>query len=102
MLPRDISLSPRSEVARIFGEDFTARVLALDPGRWTGPIESGYGLHLVWVRERAEGRLPALAEVRDQVERELLTARRKAELDLAYERLLSRYSVAVEEEAATP
>jgi PPIC-type PPIASE domain len=102
MLPRDVSLSPRSEVARIFGEDFAATLLALDPGRWTGPIESGYGLHLVWVTERAEGRLPALAEVRDQVERELLTGRRKAELDLAYERLLSRYKVEVEKEASIP
>ncbi len=101
MLPRDVSLSPRSDVGRIFGEDFAAKVLALDPGRWMGPIESGYGLHLVLVRERVEGRLPALAEVRDVVERELVAARRKAELEASYERLLSKYEVVIEEEAST-
>ena len=102
ILPREVSLSPQSDVSRIFGEDFAAKVLALDPLRWMGPIESGYGLHLVWVSERADGRLPALAEVRDAVERELLAARRKAELDATYERLLSEYTVVVEEEATVP
>ena len=31
------------------------------PGTWAGPIESGFGLHLVLVRERVEGALPDLA-----------------------------------------
>ena len=101
MLPREVSLSPQSDVSRLFGEDFAAKVLAVEPGRWMGPIESGYGLHLVRVRERVEGGLPALAAVRDLVERELLAARRKAELDATYERMLSEYTVVVEEEATT-
>ncbi len=36
--------------------------------RWApgpGPVESGYGLHLVLVRERVPGAVPPLAEVRD-------------------------------------
>jgi hypothetical protein len=98
MLPREVPLSPWSEVARLFGDDFASRLLEVVPGRWSGPIESGYGLHLVWVSERVEGSLPPLAEVRDAVERNLLLARRKAELDQAYERLLSKYEVTIEEE----
>ena len=102
-LPQDVSRSPRSDVAGLFGEDFASRILQVEPGRWAGPIESGYGLHLVWVRERVPGRLPPLAEVRDRVEADLLFARRKAELDAAYERLLSRYTVTIEEgEPAIP
>ena len=38
-----------------FGEEFADEVLKVEPGRWAGPIRSGYGLHLVFVRER-EGR----------------------------------------------
>lgn len=98
MLPQEVSLSPRSDVVRVFGEDFTSRIFALDPGRWEGPIESGYGLHLVWVRERVEGRLPALGEVRDAVAREFLSARRKAELEATYEQMLSKYTVVIEQE----
>ncbi len=101
MLPREVDLSSRSDVSGLFGEDFAAKILALEPGRWEGPIESGYGLHLVYVRERIEGSLPPLHEVRDAVERDLLAARRRAELDAAYERMLSEYDVVVEEPAAT-
>jgi hypothetical protein len=97
-LPQALPLSPRSEVARLFGEDFASRLLDVEPGKWSGPIESSYGVHLVWVNERVEERLPPLAEVRDAVERDLLTARRKAERDSVYEGLLSKYRVTIEEE----
>jgi hypothetical protein len=53
-------------------------------------------MHLVLVRERREGRLPALGEVRAQVEREFLADRRRRDLDALYARLLSRYTVAME------
>ena len=34
-------------VAALFGDDFAAAVFTLNPGEWSGPIKSGYGLHLV-------------------------------------------------------
>jgi hypothetical protein len=64
LLPHDFALSSRSETARLFGDAFATQLQHLEPGRWVGPIESGYGLHLVFVRERTAGRVPALAEVR--------------------------------------
>jgi len=96
MLPAEIPLSPARDVARDFGRDFAESVVRLEPGNWEGPVESGYGLHLVLVLERQEGRRPALAEVRDAVEREYMAARRKQQLDAMYERLLARYKVVVE------
>ena len=48
----------------VFGEEFARSVLALAPGRWEGPVRSGYGLHLVLVTKRIPGRLPELSEVR--------------------------------------
>jgi len=53
------------------------------------------------VRERQDGRLPALGDVRPLVEREFLADRRKRELDAMYERMLERYRVLVEPRAAT-
>jgi len=93
MLPQEVELAPRREIARLFGQDFADRVQALEPGRWQGPIESGYGLHLVLVRQRVDGRLPPLEEVRPLVERELLSERRKQVIDQMYEKLLARYEV---------
>jgi hypothetical protein len=96
MLPADFELAPLTMAARTFGNEFAGELTALEPGQWTGPIRSGYGLHLVYVRERVEGRSPELADVRDAVSRDLLTSRRKEQLETMYERLLERYDVVID------
>lgn len=60
----------RSEVAALLGSSFAESLLKQKPGRWMGPIESGYGQHLVKVEELVPGVLPALERIRPQVERE--------------------------------
>jgi len=96
MLPRELPLGPLSEVTRAFGTEFAARIDAIEPGRWTGPVESPYGLHLVLVSERVAAAPPALADVRPLVERELLAERRRTQLQALYERLLQKYTVTIE------
>ncbi len=96
MLPPEFPLAPVSDVSRVFGPDFAERLLAIEPGQWTGPIESGFGIHLVLVRRHSEGSLPDLSRVRPAVEREFLAERRKQELNAMYERLLEKYVVVVE------
>ena len=63
--------------------------MKIEPGQWTGPVESPYGLHLVLVEERVAGAPPELADIRPVVEREVLAERRKRDLDTLYERLLA-------------
>ena len=87
---------PTSEVAKQFGEPFALGLGRLEPGSWQGPVESGYGVHVVFVSERVEGRLPALAEVRDAVRREWDNARRTAANEAFYQGLLARYHVTIE------
>ena len=87
---------PASEIAKQFGEKFAAKLGELSPGQWHGPVESGYGVHLVWINERTEGRLPALAEVRDAVRREWANARRLESNEKFYQELLKRYTVIIE------
>ena len=96
MLPSVVELSRQSEVERIFGEKFAARVPSLAPGAWAGPIESAYGLHLVKVTERVEERTPALAEVREAVAREWEIAQRKERSEALFRKLVGRYKVVVE------
>jgi hypothetical protein len=54
-LPPEFALLSRSEIARLFGDAFATQLQRLEPGRWTGPIESAYGLHLVFVHECTDG-----------------------------------------------
>jgi hypothetical protein len=87
---------PTSEIVRQFGENFAAKLGELSLGQWVGPVESGYGVHLVRVSERAEGRMPELAEVRDAVRREWANTRRLEANEKFYQELLKRYVVTVE------
>jgi hypothetical protein len=96
MLPGEFDLAPLGLASRMFGNEFADRLAALEPGQWTGPIPSGYGLHLVFVRERVEGRAPELADVRDALTRDLLNSRRNEQLESTYERLLGKYTVVID------
>jgi len=85
-----------SELDKQFGTGFSARLDGLAPGQWQGPVESGYGVHLVRVDEQAPARLPALADVRDAVLREWDSDRRKEANAQFYQGLLERYTVTIE------
>jgi len=102
MLPAEISLLPLFEVGRTFGDGFAKKLLTIEPGTWSGPIESSYGLHIVLVRERTEAEKPSLTLVRPLVERELAAERGRRELEKLYERLLTRYTVTIEMPKAVP
>lgn len=100
LLPQELELAPWREVDRQFGPGFAQRLALATPGTWVGPIASGYGLHLVLVRERVASAQASLAAVRPVVEREFLADRRQRQLNAVYAQLLSKYSVVVERPAA--
>ena len=87
---------PLREVASLFGQQFATAVVDLEPGVWSGPIESGYGVHLVFVDRRIEARLPELDEVREQVRREWNNTRRVDMTETFYSNLLDRYEIVIE------
>lgn len=95
-LPHEIDGLRESEIARLFGAVFTEGLQGLETGHWAGPVQSGFGLHLVFVEDRVAGRLPVLDEVRPVVQRELLSQRRKGSVDGLYERLAENYSIEIE------
>jgi hypothetical protein len=87
---------PGSEVANQFGKNFAAKLGELASGQWQGPVESGYGAHLVFISERTEGRLPGLTEVRDAVRREWDNAQRLEAKEKRDEAMLKRYVVTID------
>jgi hypothetical protein len=96
LLPQSFDDVSVSDLKKTFGERFASVIGALALGSWQGPIDSGYGAHLVYVAKRADARMPALSEAREQVRREYLDAKRREASDNFYKSLLSRYSVRIE------
>jgi hypothetical protein len=96
LLEHQFAAVPGSEVGKQFGEQFAAKLAGLLPGLWQGPVESGYGVHLVWVSEPTEEGLPALADVRAIVRREWANARRLEANEDFYQQWLTHYTVTIE------
>ena len=84
------------DIAAQFGEGFAKAVSTVEPNQWSGPFESAYGMHLVFVSERAQGRVPELDEVREVVRREWMNAQRDKATEAFYQKLLARYSISIE------
>lgn len=80
-------------VASRFGSGFADAVFQVEPGAWSGPVVSGYGLHLVRVDFRLEARAPEFDTVRDRVRSEYLSQARREADERMYASLLSRYEV---------
>jgi len=97
LLDKSFTAVPAGEIAKQFGQDFAAKLGGLQPGHWQGPVESGFGVHLVFISERTEGHLPVLADVRDAVRREWDNARRLEANEKFYRELLKHYTVTVEQ-----
>lgn len=101
MLGHDYRRQSSRQVAREFGQSFADALAELEPG-WQGPISSGYGLHLVFLEERVDGRIPSWIEVRDRLVMDLNRTRSDRARDALYEGLLGKYEVVIEDPATGP
>jgi hypothetical protein len=96
LLPADMPLTGLKSISHVFGSEFADAIGTAKAGAWTGPIASGFGLHIVRVSERQQGRVPALGDVRDAVIREWSNDKRKELENDQLTALLKRYEVTVE------
>jgi parvulin-like peptidyl-prolyl isomerase len=67
LLPLRIPLTSAQAIDATFGRNFYATLIDLPLDAWAGPVQSGYGAHLVRLTDRKEPRLPPLESIRDQV-----------------------------------
>jgi parvulin-like peptidyl-prolyl isomerase len=90
-------MPPRSEreLAGIFGPELAAAVFGLPVGRWSDPIESAYGYHLVWVHAHEPAHPRPLEEVQTQVREEILAQREAEALARALRLLREQYELRV-------
>ena len=81
------------QIAKDFGPPFAKALFEQKPGAWTGPIESGYGWHLVYVDSLTPERVPAFDEVEPDVKTAWLGARKAEAWDKAYKTMRAKYEL---------
>lgn len=98
MLGHDFNRQSSQQVAREFGSQFADALADLDPG-WQGPVLSGYGLHLVYLEKRVDGRIPNWSEVRDRLVMDFNRMRSDRSKDALYEGLSRKYEIEIDDAA---
>ena len=76
-----------------FGPPFADAVEKLPAGSWQGPIESGFGWHLVFVDTVIPARAPAFEEIEPDVKQAWLSDQKEKAVKKAYEDMRAKYTV---------
>lgn len=95
LLPAALAGATPAEIAGYFGADFAEALVNAPEARWSGPLVSPFGLHLVRVSARVPGRLPPFEDARRLVEREWTAEQRELTRARFYRELRGRYDIEV-------
>ena len=79
-----------------FGVGFAEQLANLTAGSWQGPVQSGFGFHLVWINAIHPAQATPLAEIRQQVLQDFRRARQLQARDAYVENLLEEYNIVLE------
>jgi peptidyl-prolyl cis-trans isomerase C len=82
-----------TQLATQFGPGFAKALFQAQPRSWKGPIESGYGWHLVFVDAITPVRVPAFEEVEADVRTEWIAEQRARSKEKAFEAMRARYTI---------
>ncbi len=82
-----------SAIAKEFGPQFAVALEKVKPGSWQGPIESGYGWHLVFVDTVIPGHVPALEEIESDAKTAWLGEQKATAWQKAYAGMRAKYVV---------
>ncbi len=85
----------QDQVARVFGSKFAISLFKQTPGSWVGPVESGFGWHLVWIDALAKPPSPPFETVAQLVKSDWLSERRSESKRASFDALKARYEVVV-------
>lgn len=95
-LPRSMDTASQLSISRQFGDEFAAALAKLPRAEWSGPVASGFGLHLVRINSIDVSRKPTLVEVRQQVENDWRSATKEQRENRAFQALLDSYDIDIE------
>jgi parvulin-like peptidyl-prolyl isomerase len=82
-------------ITREFGEGFADSLRNLPQGRWSGPVQSGFGWHAVRVRDVVAAGTPPLSEIRQRVSNDWRAKTQATREAAAYQALLDGYDIRI-------
>ena len=102
LLPVQLGISLPNAVDGTFGKGFFEQVAKFSPGMWSGPVQSGYGMHLVRIVSRQAARTPKLDEIQPAVLRDWKAAKSKELRERDYATRRKRFVVEIRQREVRP
>lgn len=81
------------QLAKEFGPNFAVGVFKLKSQSWQGPVESGYGWHLVFIDSIIPGRIPSFEEIEPDVKTAWLGYQKQKAWREAYAKIRAKYTI---------
>lgn len=86
----------QTKVTRYFGAEFAESVFKLTPGTWSEPINSPFGLHLVWVSKKMGRTPPPINDIWEQAAQVISEVHSSTNLTKGLEKLRQLYKVEIQ------
>jgi peptidyl-prolyl cis-trans isomerase C len=80
-------------LAKEFGPAFARALVAIAPGAWAGPVESGYGWHLVFIDSMTPQHIPEFDAIEQEIKNAWIEEHREKTRASMYESMRARYEV---------
>lgn len=80
-------------LAKEFGPAFARALVDVAPGAWAGPVESGYGWHLVFIDSMTPQQIPEFDAIEQEVRNAWVEEHREKTRASMYESMRARYEV---------
>ena len=97
LLDAEFQDADEQAISSMFGPNFAQAVFALKPDIWSGPLRSGYGVHLVFIAKLTTAKHRPFKEVRDEVLEEWRHEHEKVMNRDYIDRLREKYGVVLDD-----
>ncbi len=85
-----------AQIARMFDPALAAVLFALPAGQWSGPHESVFGAHLLWVHQQHPAAPLPLAQVSEKISAQIQRERQARATEASMNQLRQRYRIEVD------
>lgn len=96
IMSRSLSRVTQKDIERAYGGVFAKAIMDTPAGEWSAPLESAFGLHIVKISEKENGRQPSFEETRDAVQRDWLDAAQRENNAKKINEVISKYNIEME------
>jgi len=95
ILGNDLNLMSKNDLEKNFGNSFYESLLLMDENKWSGPIASDYGSHIVYIKKRISGYVPELNQIYQKVYGDYLIMKRRENVINFLDEIKQEYEVII-------